>query len=115
MPIALANLKHIDLIKFVMPSYEVADLGAETDDKSDKMIERIQELKWEFIEVGDVYGSNKPRSTSIHNGFPSCGDGIIIPKESRATLDPLALRQKGRPPLKRKQVILDTIFLKKNV
>ncbi|KAL7227681.1 hypothetical protein ACSBR1_022531 [Camellia fascicularis] len=93
--------------------YEVADLRAETDDKCDKMIERIQQLKWEFTEVGDVYGSNKPRSTSIHNGFPSCGDGIIIPKENRAILDPLALRQKGRPPLKRKQSIVEKAVKKK--
>ncbi|KAL7260397.1 hypothetical protein ACSBR1_006126 [Camellia fascicularis] len=93
--------------------YEVTDLGAETDDKCDKMIERIQQLKWEFTEVGNIYGSNKPRSTSIHNGFPSCGDGIIIPKESRATLDPLALRQKRRPPLKRKQSIVEKAVKKK--
>ncbi|KAL7161794.1 hypothetical protein ACSBR2_042296 [Camellia fascicularis] len=93
--------------------YEVADLGAETNDKCDKMIERIQELKWEFIEVGDVCGNNKPRSISIHNGFPSCGDGIIIPKESRVILDPLALRQKGRPPLKKKQSIVEKAVTKK--
>ncbi|KAL7169582.1 hypothetical protein ACSBR2_034590 [Camellia fascicularis] len=93
--------------------YEVADLGAEIDNKCDKTIERIQELKWEFTEVGDVYGINKPRSTSIHNGFPSCGDGIIIPKESRAILDPLALRQKRRPPLKRKQSIVEKVVKKK--
>ncbi|XP_028091033.1 protein FAR1-RELATED SEQUENCE 5-like [Camellia sinensis] len=50
-------------------------IRAETDDKCDKIIERIQELKWEFTKVGDFCASNKPRSTSIHNGFPSCGDG----------------------------------------
>ena len=113
MPFVLANLKHFDLIKFANAFSEVADLGAETDDRCDKMIERIQELKWECTEVGDVYGSNKPRYTSIHNGILSCGDGIIIPKESRAILDPLALHQKGRSPLKRKQSIVEKAIKKK--
>ncbi|KAL7165635.1 hypothetical protein ACSBR2_041334 [Camellia fascicularis] len=57
--------------------YEVADLGAETDDKCDKMTERIQELKWEFTQVGDDFEDTE----NVHVTTSTTGFGVTRTQE----------------------------------
>ena len=43
----------------------------------------------------------------------SCGDDLAISKETKNILDPIVVRQKGRPPSKRKQSIVEKVVRKK--
>ena len=62
-------------------------------------------LKREFEEEEFACGNgnNKLIPIGIRNDSTSCGDGLVIPKETTNMLDPLVVWQKGRPPFKRKQ------------
>ncbi|KAL7205372.1 hypothetical protein ACSBR2_018337 [Camellia fascicularis] len=92
---------------------EVADLATSCDNKCDKVVEQLRELKGELKEEVDVVsGSNKFGSMSTQNASSSYGDGVLNSKESTTILDPIVVRQKGRPP-KRKQSMLEKTIKKK--
>ncbi|KAG5562431.1 hypothetical protein RHGRI_005237 [Rhododendron griersonianum] len=67
---------------------EVADLAEDSQEKHEKVMTRLLELKRELIE-------------SSINSY-SIGDGVLPSKEITNILDPIHLRRKGRPPTKRK-------------
>ncbi|KAG5553457.1 hypothetical protein RHGRI_011368 [Rhododendron griersonianum] len=71
---------------------EVADLAEDSQEKYDKVMARLLELK--------------------DNSF-SIGDGVLPSKESTNILDPVTLRRKGRPPSKRKVGVVEKIGKKK--
>ncbi|XP_058181113.1 protein FAR-RED IMPAIRED RESPONSE 1-like [Rhododendron vialii] len=90
---------------------EVADLAEDSQEKYDKVMGRLRELKRELIECSDDCGSNKASDTP--NDSCPLGDGVLPSKESRKILDPVALRRKGRPPTKRKQGYVEKLGKKK--
>ncbi|KAL7167294.1 hypothetical protein ACSBR2_037873 [Camellia fascicularis] len=93
---------------------EVADLATSCDNKCDKVVEQLRELKGESKEEVDVVsGSNKFGSMSTQNASSSYRDGVLNSKESTTILDPIVVRQKGRPPCKRKQSMLEKTIKKK--
>ncbi|KAG5562432.1 hypothetical protein RHGRI_005237 [Rhododendron griersonianum] len=79
---------------------EVADLAEDSQEKHEKVMTRLLELKRELIESSIVYGSNMSSGT-LNNSY-SIGDGVLPSKEITNILDPIHLRRKGRPPTKRK-------------
>ncbi|KAI8527662.1 hypothetical protein RHMOL_Rhmol12G0093200 [Rhododendron molle] len=82
----------------VYTNEKVTDLVEDSQEKYDKVMARLLELKGELIESSIVCGSNVISGTP-NNSF-SNGDGPS--KESTNILDPVTLRRKGRPPSKRK-------------
>ncbi|KAG5536550.1 hypothetical protein RHGRI_024090 [Rhododendron griersonianum] len=90
---------------------EVADLAEDSQEKYDKVMARLLELKGELIESSIVCGSNVISGTP-NNSF-SIGDGVLPSKESTNILDPVTLRRKGRPPSKRKVGVVEKIGKKK--
>ncbi|KAL0003275.1 hypothetical protein SO802_017056 [Lithocarpus litseifolius] len=88
---------------------EIADLAADSEDKCEKVVARILDLKGEFKQEKLVCGSNEPISADS----TSCGDDLAISKETKNILDPIVVRQKGRPPSKRKQSIVEKVVRKK--
>ncbi|KAG5531088.1 hypothetical protein RHGRI_025897 [Rhododendron griersonianum] len=90
---------------------EVADLAEDSQEKYDKVMARLLELKGELIESSIVCGSNVISSTP-NNSF-SIGDGVLPSKESTNILDPVTLRRKGRLPSKRKVGVVEKIGKKK--
>ncbi|KAI8562748.1 hypothetical protein RHMOL_Rhmol03G0058900 [Rhododendron molle] len=90
---------------------EVADLAEDSQEKYDKVMARLLELKGELIESSIVCGSNVISGTP--NNSISIGDGVLPSKESTNILDPVTLRRKGRPPSKRKIGIVEKIGKKK--
>ncbi|KAL7227071.1 hypothetical protein ACSBR1_022023 [Camellia fascicularis] len=98
----------------IKTSNPVADLATSCDNKCDKVVEQLRELKGELKEEVDVVsGSNKFGSMSTQNASSSYGDGVLNSKESTTILDPIVVRQKGRPPCKRKQSMLEKTIKKK--
>ncbi|XP_028077431.1 protein FAR1-RELATED SEQUENCE 6-like isoform X1 [Camellia sinensis] len=93
--------------------YEVADLAADFEYRCEKVMAHLHELKEDFKEVEVVSGSNKHVSMVTHNESTSQGDGIVISKGSTNILDPLTVRQKGRPPCKRKQSKVEKVIKEK--
>ncbi|KAL7244292.1 hypothetical protein ACSBR1_016517 [Camellia fascicularis] len=79
---------------------EVVYLATECEDKCDTVVASLCELKGKLKQVEVVCGS-------------SHGDGLLISKGSANILDPLVIRQKGRPPCKRKQFIVEKAIKKK--
>ncbi|GMP84655.1 hypothetical protein CsSME_00038104 [Camellia sinensis var. sinensis] len=72
---------------------DVADLATDCENRCDMVVEQLLELKGKLKEEVEIdYGNNNTH-----------GDGLSKSKESRIILDPVSLRQKGRPPCKRKQ------------
>ncbi|KAL7199221.1 hypothetical protein ACSBR2_021495 [Camellia fascicularis] len=60
---------------------EVADLATSCDNKCDKVVEQLRELKGELKEEVDVVsGSNKFGSMSTQNASSSYGDGVLNSK-----------------------------------
>ncbi|KAK7839387.1 hypothetical protein CFP56_018052 [Quercus suber] len=92
---------------------EVADLAVDSDDKCEKVVARILELKGEFKQEKLVCGSNEPIFAGILTNSTSCGDDLAISKETKNILGPVMVRQKGRPPSKRKQSIVEKVVRKK--
>ncbi|KAL4594712.1 hypothetical protein ACB092_12G039000 [Castanea dentata] len=92
---------------------EVADLAVDSKDKCEKVVARILELKEEFKQEKLVCGSNEPIFAGIPTDSTSCGDDLAISKETKNILDPVVVRQKGRPPSKRKQSIVEKVVRKK--
>ena len=90
---------------------EVADLAEDCDEKYEKVMGRVRELKIELIESSFFWGSNVLLDTS--NASCSLGDVAIPSKESRNILDPNAVTRKGRPPTTRKQGVVEKIYKKK--
>ncbi|KAI8530417.1 hypothetical protein RHMOL_Rhmol11G0056600 [Rhododendron molle] len=90
---------------------EVADLAEDSQEKYDKVMTRLLELKRELIESSNVCGSNMTSGTP-NNSF-SIGDEILSSKETTNILDPVQLRRKGRPPTKRKQGFIEKVGKKK--
>ncbi|KAI8555731.1 hypothetical protein RHMOL_Rhmol05G0197800 [Rhododendron molle] len=90
---------------------EVADLAEDSQEKYDKVMARLLELKGELIESSIVCGSNVISGTP--NNSISIGDGVLPSKESTNILDPVTLRRKGRPPSKRKIGVVEKIGKKK--
>ena len=86
-------------------TYEVADLAANSEDRCKKLMVQMCILKREFEEEEYVCGNGNSKliPIGICNDSTSCGDGLVIPKETTNMLDPLVVWQKGRPPFKRKQ------------
>ncbi|KAG5547270.1 hypothetical protein RHGRI_013070 [Rhododendron griersonianum] len=92
-------------------SNEVADLAEDCQEKYDKVMGRLRELKRELIESSVVCGSNMVSDTP--NDSFSLGDVVLPSKESRNIVDPEALLRKGRPPTKRKQSGVEKVSKKK--
>ncbi|KAI8547907.1 hypothetical protein RHMOL_Rhmol07G0231900 [Rhododendron molle] len=92
-------------------SNKVADLADDSQEKYDKVMTRLLELKRELIESSIVCGSNMT-SGNPNNSF-SIGDEILPFKESMNILDPIQLRRKGRPPTKRKEGFVEKVVRKK--
>ena len=90
---------------------EVADLADDCEEKYEKVMKRIRELKIELIESSVVCGSNVLYDTS--NASFSLGDVAIPSKESRNILDPKAVTRKGRPPITRKLGVVEKMSKKK--
>ncbi|XP_028072354.1 protein FAR-RED ELONGATED HYPOCOTYL 3-like [Camellia sinensis] len=83
-------------------------------DKMFNVFNELRELKGELKEEVDVVsGSNKFGSMSTQNASSSYGDGVLNSKESTTILDPIVVYQKGRPPCKRKQFMLEKTIKKK--
>ncbi|KAK9990128.1 hypothetical protein SO802_025113 [Lithocarpus litseifolius] len=82
--------------------YEVANLAADSENAYKNVMTQICEMKGELKEGGNVCGSNKPISIDIQNDSTSCGNGLVVSKEGRKTLDPMVVYQKGRPSFKMK-------------
>ncbi|KAG5562430.1 hypothetical protein RHGRI_005237 [Rhododendron griersonianum] len=87
-------------VQRVPDNNEVADLAEDSQEKHEKVMTRLLELKRELIESSIVYGSNMSSGT-LNNSY-SIGDGVLPSKEITNILDPIHLRRKGRPPTKRK-------------
>ncbi|XP_028065479.1 protein FAR-RED IMPAIRED RESPONSE 1-like [Camellia sinensis] len=83
---------------------DVADLATDCENRCDMVVEQLLELKGKLKEEVEIdYGNNKSSFVSNHHNSTTHGDGVSKSKESRIILDPVAIRQKGRPPCKRKQ------------
>ncbi|KAI8573009.1 hypothetical protein RHMOL_Rhmol01G0245700 [Rhododendron molle] len=80
---------------------EVGALVENSQEKYDKAMGVLRDLKEEFIESSVVCGSNMVFGTP--NDSFSLGDGVVPSKESGNILDPEPLRRKGRPATKRKK------------
>ena len=89
----------------------IANFAEDCEEKYEKVMGRVRELKIELIESSVVCGSNVLFDTP--NASFSLGDIAIPSKESRNILDPKAVTQKGRPPPTRKQGIVEKISKKK--
>lgn len=96
-------------------TYEVADLAANSEDRCKKLMVQMCILKREFEEEEYVCGNgnNKLIPIGICNDSTSCGDGLVIPKETTNMLDPLVIRQKGWPSFKSKQPEVEKAVKKK--
>nr|POE84351.1 isoform 2 of protein far1-related sequence 2 [Quercus suber] len=68
---------------------EVADLAVDSDDKCEKVVARILELKGEFKQEKLVCGSNEPIFAGILTNSTSCGDDLAISKETKNILGPV--------------------------
>ncbi|XP_028121470.1 protein FAR1-RELATED SEQUENCE 6-like [Camellia sinensis] len=87
---------------------DVADLATDCENRCDMVVEQLLELKGKLKEEVEIdYGNNKSSFVSNHHNSTTHGDGVSKSKESRIILDPVALRQKGRPPCKRKQSMVE--------
>ncbi|KAL7171386.1 hypothetical protein ACSBR2_036106 [Camellia fascicularis] len=64
-----------------------------------------------FNEVADLATSCDNKCDK--NASSSYGDGVLNSKESTTILDPIVVHQKGRPPCKRKQSMLEKTIKKK--
>ncbi|KAL7228470.1 hypothetical protein ACSBR2_007229 [Camellia fascicularis] len=77
---------------------EVADLATSCDNRCDKVVEQLRELKGELKEEVDVVsGSNKFDSMSTQNASSSYGDGVLNSKESTTILDPIVQSEFSAP------------------
>ncbi|KAL7217988.1 hypothetical protein ACSBR2_011253 [Camellia fascicularis] len=93
---------------------DVADLAIDCENRCDMVVEQLLELKGKFKEEVEIdCGNNKSSFVSNHHNSTTYGDGVSKSKESRAILDPIGLRQKGRPPRKRKQFMVEKVVKKK--
>ncbi|KAI8549703.1 hypothetical protein RHMOL_Rhmol06G0045800 [Rhododendron molle] len=92
-------------------SNEVADLAEDSQEKYDKVMAQLLELKRELIESSIVCASNMTSGTP-NNSF-SIGDEILPSKETMNILDPVQLHRKGRPPTKRKEDFVEKVVKKK--
>ncbi|GFY80313.1 hypothetical protein Acr_01g0001220 [Actinidia rufa] len=91
---------------------EVADLAEDCEEKYEKVMGRVRELKIELIESSVVCGSNVLSNTKNASSF-SLGDVAIPSKESKNILDPKFVTRKGRPPTIRKHVVVEKMYKKK--
>ncbi|XP_058207248.1 protein FAR1-RELATED SEQUENCE 6-like isoform X1 [Rhododendron vialii] len=90
---------------------EVVDLAEDFQEKYDKVMGCLRELKGELIESSVVCGSNMVSGTP--NDSFSLGDGVLPSKQSTNILDPKDIRPKGRPQSKTKQGGVEKIVKKK--
>ncbi|KAL7188974.1 hypothetical protein ACSBR1_038773 [Camellia fascicularis] len=75
---------------------------------------QLLELTRKFNEEVEIdCGNNKSSFMSNHHNSTTHGDGVLKSKESRTILDLIVLRQKGRPPRKRKQSMVEKVVHKK--
>ncbi|KAL7220338.1 hypothetical protein ACSBR2_013257 [Camellia fascicularis] len=81
---------------------DVADLVTDCENRCDMVVEQLLELKGKLKE-----------EVEIHHNSTTHGDGVSKSKESRTILDPVVLRQMGRPPCKRKQSMVEKVVNKK--
>ncbi|XP_028083704.1 protein FAR1-RELATED SEQUENCE 2-like [Camellia sinensis] len=87
--------------------YEVTELAEDSEDRYEKVMERMYELNISFKEGS--CRSNEDIS-KVHQKNPtSCANGFGIPKESINILDP----SKRRPPYKRKQSKVEKVIKKR--
>ncbi|KAI8530833.1 hypothetical protein RHMOL_Rhmol11G0089600 [Rhododendron molle] len=84
---------------------KVADLAEDSQEKYDKVMGRLQELKRELIESSVICGSNMVSNT--RNDSFSLQDDVLPSKESHNILDPVPVRRKGRPATKRKEGVVE--------
>ncbi|KAG5529549.1 hypothetical protein RHGRI_030070 [Rhododendron griersonianum] len=80
---------------------QVSDLAEDSQEKYEKVMGRLRELKGELLESSVVCESNMVSDTP--NDSFSIEDVVLPSKESTTILDPKSVRRKGRPPSKRKQ------------
>ncbi|KAI8026134.1 putative pectinesterase/pectinesterase inhibitor 36 [Camellia lanceoleosa] len=93
---------------------DVADLATDCENRCDMVVEQLLELKGKLKEEVEIdYGNNKSSFVSNHHNSTTHGDGVLKSKESRTILDPVVLRQKGRPPCKRKKSMVEKVVNKK--
>ncbi|XP_028103346.1 protein FAR-RED IMPAIRED RESPONSE 1-like [Camellia sinensis] len=93
---------------------DMADLATDCENRCDMVVEQLLELKGKLKEEVEIdYGNNKSSFVSNHHNSTTHGDGVSKSKESRIILDPVGLRQKGRPPCKRKQSMVEKVVNKK--
>ncbi|KAL7199835.1 hypothetical protein ACSBR2_022025 [Camellia fascicularis] len=82
---------------------DVVNLATDCENRCDIVVEQLLELKGKLKEEVEIDCGNKKSSfVSNHHNSTTHGDGVSKSKESRTMLDPVVLRQKGRPPCKRK-------------
>ncbi|KAL7219692.1 hypothetical protein ACSBR2_012703 [Camellia fascicularis] len=93
---------------------DVAYLATDCENRCDMVVEQLFELKGKFKEEVEIdYGNNKSSFVSNHHNSTTYGDGVSKSKESRTILDPVVLRQKGRPLCKRKQSMVEKVIKEK--
>ncbi|KAI8529336.1 hypothetical protein RHMOL_Rhmol12G0217200 [Rhododendron molle] len=90
---------------------EVADLAKDSQEKYDKVMGRLQELKRELIESSVMCESNMVFDT--RNDSFSLQDAVLPSKESHNILDPVPVRRKGRLATKRKEGVVEKFGKKK--
>ncbi|GFY98067.1 hypothetical protein Acr_12g0006080 [Actinidia rufa] len=101
---------HVALTKCATNFFEVSDLAQEFENRYDKVMALVRELREEFMEPEVVCGSNKVSGTS--NDSSSRGDGFVFSKESTNIIDPLVLCQKVRPPLQKEGGVIEKAIKK---
>ena len=89
----------------------VADLAEDCEEKYEKVMGRVRELKMELLQTLVVCESNVLSDTP--NGSFSLGEVAIPTKESMNILDPKTVTRKGRPPTTRKQGVVEKMTKKK--
>ncbi|XP_057500829.1 uncharacterized protein LOC130784855 [Actinidia eriantha] len=89
----------------------VTDLAEDSEQKYEKVMGRVRDLKIELLQSSVVSGSNVILDTP--NASFSLGDVAIPSKESRNILDPKSVTRKGRPPTIRKQGVVEKMSKKK--
>ncbi|GMP52510.1 hypothetical protein CsSME_00018288 [Camellia sinensis var. sinensis] len=93
---------------------DVADLVTDCENGCDMVVEELLELKGKFKEEVEIgCGNNKSSFVSNHHNSTTYREGVLKSKESRTILDPVILHQKGRPPCKRKQSMVEKVAKKK--
>ncbi|GMP97911.1 hypothetical protein CsSME_00045997 [Camellia sinensis var. sinensis] len=95
---------------------DVVDLATDCENRCDMVVEQLLELKGKLKEEVEIdYENNKSSFVSNHHNSTTHGDGVSKSKESRTILDPVILRQKGRPPCKRKKSMVEKVVNKKKI